>query len=121
MSVDIVDVEKGDVEGLVVAVSGPIIVTVTATFGFKSVDVNAVVASDHCGVGRGRDNGREKERSELHGGPTERSDGRTRRREEPTPKKKRKVELGDIYLEVIDINRIIWESARERLGGRNPR
>ena len=77
VSVNVVDVEEGDIEGLVI--------TVTAPLGLESVKLDAVVSSDHGGVGGGYE---EKERSELHGGPG------ARRRAGAEEEKKAK--LGDI-------------------------
>ena len=46
MSVNVVDVEDGDIEGLVVSVS-----VSTPTLRFESADFDAVVANDYDGVG----------------------------------------------------------------------
>ena len=49
MSVNVVDVEESDIEGLVVVVA----VAITATFGLEDVDLDIVVANDYGGEGGG--------------------------------------------------------------------
>ena len=90
MSVNIVDVEESNIKGLVVSASIP-----TATFRFKSVDLDTVVANDHGGIGGDQENDWEKEGSEPHGGPTE-VEGRRR----AGAKEERKANLGDLYLQM---------------------
>lgn len=59
MGMDVIDVEQSNVEGLIV---------VTATLRLESVDLDTTVTNGYGGVGRGQENGWNKDGSEPHGG-----------------------------------------------------
>jgi len=73
MSVNVVDVEQSNVECLVISVYA---IVVTATLRLESVDLDAIVTNDYGGVGRGQENGWEKDGSEPHDGLCQREERR---------------------------------------------
>ena len=80
MSVNVVDVEEGDVEGFAIPKPRRVVMLVvgTETFRLENVDLNAVLAN-RCVYKSGGKESDWKQGSELHGEPSERK-GSGRRR-----------------------------------------
>ena len=73
MSVNVIDVEESDIEGLVASV------VIIATLGLETVYFCAVFTNDYSGVGGGQENDWKKEGGELHGEPTKAAEEESQR------------------------------------------